>query len=193
MFELFAHRPAHVDLVVRAMHDRALAGGGKLAAAIAEGPCLGYATQALRARPGVPARTARLKIRFGRLDLRPPQESRKGLRPGPVSMAYVDLREETPPDGVEAGGEGSEGSEGARPVHWRLLTTRAVETVAEAPRSECGTAGVGRGPENQPESYDTDTGAPCGPATTRHRRRARRAATGSSRRATARPRPGCRR
>ena len=47
-------------------------------------------------------------------------------------MAYVDLREETPPDGVEAGGEGSEGSEGARPVHWRLLTTRAVETVADA-------------------------------------------------------------
>ena len=41
MFELFAGRPAHVDLVVRALHDRALAKGGKLAAEIARGPCLG--------------------------------------------------------------------------------------------------------------------------------------------------------
>ena len=86
MFELFAHRPAHVELVVRAMHDRALAEGGKLAAAIAEGPCLGHAALALPARPGVPARTARLQVRFGRLDLRPPKESRKAC-PGPVSMA----------------------------------------------------------------------------------------------------------
>ena len=127
IFELFAHRPAHVDLLVRAMHDRALAGGGKLAAAIAEGPCLGHAALELPARPGVPARTARLKVRFGRLDLRPPKENRKTC-PEPVSMAYVDLREETPPDG--GGGDG--GGDGARPVHWRLLTTRAVGTVADA-------------------------------------------------------------
>ena len=42
MFELFAHRPAHVHLLVRAMHDRVLIGGGKLAAEIAAGPHLGY-------------------------------------------------------------------------------------------------------------------------------------------------------
>ena len=96
MFELFADRPAHVDLVVRAMHDRALAGGGKLAAAIARGPRLGHAALELPARPGVAARTARLSIRFGRLELRPPKENRKTC-PEPVSMAYVDLREETPP------------------------------------------------------------------------------------------------
>jgi hypothetical protein len=124
MFELFAHRPAHVGLVVRAMHDRALAGGGKLAAAIAQGPCLGHAALELPARPGAPARTARLSIRFGRLSLRPPKENRKTC-PEPVSMAYVDLREETSPD---RGGDG----EGAKPVHWRLLTTRAVGTVADA-------------------------------------------------------------
>ena len=122
MFELFAHRPAHVDLVVRAMHDRALAGGGKLAAAIARGPRLGHAALELPARPGVAARTARLSIRFGRLELRPPKENRKTC-PEPVSMAYVDLREETPPDDAGAG---------TRPVHWRLLTTRAVETVEDA-------------------------------------------------------------
>ena len=41
--------------------------GGKLAAAIARGPRLGHAALDLPARPGVPARTARLAIRFGRL------------------------------------------------------------------------------------------------------------------------------
>jgi Transposase DDE domain len=129
IFELFAHRPAHVGLVVRAMHDRALAGGGKLAAAIAQEPCLGHAALDLPARPGAPARTARLAIRFGRLDLRPPKENRKtcpGPISGPVSMAWVDLREETPPDAGGAEGDG------ARPVHWRLLTTREVETVKDA-------------------------------------------------------------
>lgn len=118
MFELFAHRPDHVHLLVRAMHDRALAGGGKLAARIAAGPRLGHAALDLPARSGRAARTARLSIRFGRLDLRPPKENRKTC-PAPVSMAYVDLREETPP-------------EGATPVHWRLLTTLGVETVADA-------------------------------------------------------------
>jgi len=126
IFELFAHRPAHVDLVVRALHDRALAGGGKLAAGIARGPCLGHAALDLPARPGTPARSARLQIRFGRLDLRPPKENRKSC-PVPVAMAYVDLREETPPEGG-----GGAGSDGARPVHWRLLTTREVGTVADA-------------------------------------------------------------
>ena len=80
MFELFAHRPAHVDLVVRALHDRALAGGGKLAAAIAAGPCLGHTEIDLSARQGMPARTARLAVRFGRLALRPPRESRGTCR-----------------------------------------------------------------------------------------------------------------
>ena len=41
-------------------------------------------------------------------------------------MAYVDLREETPPEGP--GGD----DDSVRPVHWRLLTTRDVETVDDA-------------------------------------------------------------
>jgi len=125
VFELFARRPAHVDLLVRAMHDRALADGGsrrtgrdRMAARIAAGPCLGHAALDLPARPGVAARTARLSVRFGRLDLAPPPESRRA-RPQPLAMSDVDLREQDPP-------------EGATPVHWRLLSSRPVETVAEA-------------------------------------------------------------
>ena len=118
MAELFAQCPDHVALVVRATHDRALAGGGKLAARVAAGPRLGHAELDLPARAGRAARRAVLSIRFGRVDLRPPRQSHKsGL--ASVSMAYVDLREETPPDGETA-------------VHWRLLTTLAVKTVADA-------------------------------------------------------------
>ena len=125
VFELFARRPAHVDLLVRAMHDRALADGGsrrtgraRMAARIAAGPSLGHTALDLPARPGVAARTARLAIRFGRLDLAPPPESRRAGA-APLAMSYVDLREEDPPAGVT-------------PVHWRLLSSRPVETVAEA-------------------------------------------------------------
>ncbi len=71
MFEFFAHRPAHVHLLVRAMHDRVLMGGGKLALEIASGPRLSYAALDLPARPGRSAREAQLSVRFGRLDLRP--------------------------------------------------------------------------------------------------------------------------
>lgn len=118
MFELFARRPAPVDLVVRMLHDRALADGGRLAAAIAAGPCLGHAGLDLPAGQRTPARTARLAIRFGRVALRPPSE-RRGSCPEPVEMSYVDLREVAPPVGAGA-------------VHWRLLTSRAVATVADA-------------------------------------------------------------
>ena len=93
-------------------------GGGKLAERIANGPRLGHAALDLPARPGRAARRAQLSVRFGRLDLRPARENRKTCRDA-VPMAYVDLREETPP-------------EGEKPLHWRLLTTLQVDTVADA-------------------------------------------------------------
>ena len=95
IFALFADRPAHVDLLVRALHDRALEGGGKMAAAIAAGPGLGFAALDLPARPGVPARTARLSSASpGSTSCRRGKACKAGA--GPVSMAYVDLCEETP-------------------------------------------------------------------------------------------------
>ena len=72
----------------------------------------------LPARPGAPARTARLAIRFGRLALRP-RQGRRGSCPAPVETGYVELREDAPPPG-------------AAPVHWRLPTSREVATVADA-------------------------------------------------------------
>lgn len=118
IFDLFARRPAHVDLIIRAMHDRALTGGGQLAARIAAAPRLGQAALDLPARPGRAARAAALTIRFGHVSLRPPGKGNK-INAVPQQVTYVDLREETPPDGTT-------------PVHWRLLTTRKVETVAGA-------------------------------------------------------------
>jgi hypothetical protein len=141
---LFAQRPAHGDVLVRAMHDRTLADGGKLAAHIARGPRLGRVEHALAAVPGRAARSAALSVRFGRITLRRPTAGRAGgavppphrgrktlLRPraarpetgadslAPIALNYVDLCEETPPPGTP-------------PVHWRLLTTLPVDSVADA-------------------------------------------------------------
>ena len=117
---LFAQRPAHVDILVRATHDRALADGGRLAAHIARGPQLGRVEHALAAVPGRAARTAVLSVRFGQITLRHPPAGRAGgAAPAPIVLSYVDLCEETPPPGTP-------------PVHWRLLTTLPVQTVAQA-------------------------------------------------------------
>ena len=118
IFDLFARRPARVDLIIRAMRDRALIGGGRLAARIASGPRPGQAALDLPARPGRAARAAALTIRFGHVSLRPPGKGNK-INAVPQQVTYADLREKTPPDGTT-------------PVHWRLLTTRKVETVADA-------------------------------------------------------------
>ena len=118
IFDLFAHRPAHVDLLVRAMHDRALTDGGKLAAQISQSPCLGTATLTVPAGPGRPARAATLAIRFGEFSLKPPRD-RRDTCVTPVEMTCVDLLETAPPEGV-------------KPLHWRLLTTRRITSVDAA-------------------------------------------------------------
>jgi len=79
---------------------------------------MGWTALDLPAYPGRSPRTAKLAIRFGRLSLSPPKAIGKTC-PEPVEMRYVDLCEESPPEGVT-------------PVHWRLLTTLPVETAADA-------------------------------------------------------------
>ena len=70
IFDLFAHRPAHVDLLVRATHDRALEEGGRLATRMAETPRMADAFDASRSPPCSKRPTAASKARpLGR---RPP-------------------------------------------------------------------------------------------------------------------------
>jgi hypothetical protein len=104
-------------ILTRAMQDRSIAGGGKLSTAALQ-PA-GEASIDLRARPGRPARTARLVARFGRVELtRPLQTPEQGL-PETVAVSLVEVAEIDAPPGAE-------------PILWRLLTTHDVEDPAMA-------------------------------------------------------------
>ena len=73
----------------------------------------------LSATPGRAARKATLSLRFGEVTiLRPDGKDMKHL-PKTVTLRLVEAVERDPPAGVE-------------PIHWRLLTTHAVDDVAMA-------------------------------------------------------------
>ena len=104
-------------LLTRAMHDRALAEGGRLSTASLE-PA-GEAGIELVARAGRPARRARLAARFGRVTLKRPGNTREAGLPKTVVVSLVEVVEPDPPPG-------------AAPILWRLLTTHEVTDAAMA-------------------------------------------------------------
>jgi hypothetical protein len=100
-----------MDFIIRARHDRRLAGGaGHLQAALAQAPVMGQTTVALRARPGQPARTAIVELRQVRVDLDGPWRL-GGWQPDLLGITAVEVREVHPPAGVP------------EPLHWVLLTS----------------------------------------------------------------------
>jgi hypothetical protein len=104
-------------ILTRAMHDRAVEGGGKLSTTVLT-PA-GEAVVELRARPGRPARAARLVVGYARVNvLRPKNTIEKGM-PKTVALSLVNVAEIDPPDGAE-------------PIFWRLLTTHEVDDEAMA-------------------------------------------------------------
>jgi hypothetical protein len=123
IYNLFAQRPASVHLLCRSAQDRVLMGGGLLSEL-----CAGWMEQD-RTTISVPPRGQRAErqatvaLRFGAVTLRRPkmlaaQGAATGL-PESVALWVVDVQEIDPPAGQE-------------PVHWRLLTTHAVTSVAKA-------------------------------------------------------------
>lgn len=126
IYDLFARRPAEVELVVRAAQDRALAEGTRLFAWLAAAPEAGRMTVALPAAPGRPARQAELSLRFCRATIRRPEGRPAGVSggaglPASVPVNLIEAREIDPPPG-------------ATPALWRLVTTQPVESFAEARR-----------------------------------------------------------
>jgi hypothetical protein len=76
----------------------------------------------LRARDGKPARTAKLKVRFGALQMPPPAQKSpyvKQIDPAPLPMWVVHVQEEDAPRGVE-------------PLQWILYSSLPVETFEDA-------------------------------------------------------------
>lgn len=118
IYHLFAHRPANVDLVVRAAQNRGLEDGGKLFEALAASEAVGTAAIRIAPRgPGDKGREATVELRAARLAIARPKTLRVGEACDSVDMTLVEAREANPP-------------EGATPVLWRLLSS------ADRPASE---------------------------------------------------------
>lgn len=104
-------------LLTRAMHDRALDGGGRLSTAdLTPG---GTAHIELRERSTCAARKATLTMRFGQVRLARPGNTLEPGLPKSLTLTLVEVVEENPPAGAE-------------PVLWRLLTTHTVRDAAMA-------------------------------------------------------------
>jgi hypothetical protein len=122
IYDVFAYCPAGIDVLVRAHHDRGLANGGTLHGCMRGVPALGRERITLPAAPGRAARDAVLTLRARTVRLLRPVRNRMAETrklPPEVALTVVEALETRPPPGME-------------PVHWRLLTTRSVTTLAEA-------------------------------------------------------------
>ena len=111
-----------VDFVVRGCQDRRLAdGAGHLWPMLERAPVLAQNTVEVRARAGLPARTAIVEVRSVRVDLDGP------WRPGgwqePLrGVGVVEVKEVHTPESVK------------EPLHWILLTSLQCDTKAQAQR-----------------------------------------------------------
>lgn len=119
IFQAFVDRPSGADLLIRAAHNRALEDEGHLFETIDALSVAAWSELDIAAKPGRKARTAKIAIRFAKVQLARPRNVPKEGLPAAIAMTVVDVREAAPPSG-EA------------PVHWRLLTTHAVSNAAEA-------------------------------------------------------------
>jgi hypothetical protein len=119
LYPAFARRPGAVELLVRAQTDRRLAGDGHLFSHLDALPAADRFAVDLPAVPGRAARSAKMVLRFGPVDIARPQHSADPDLPKSVALHAIDVREIEPPEGVE-------------PVHWRLLSSAPVETAAAA-------------------------------------------------------------
>jgi len=119
IFEAFALRSEGVELLVRAAHDRALADGQALFTQADAMPAMGRAELELPAKPGRRRRTAQLELRFMPASLAQPKHGLRANLPESVAVNVIDVREIAPPSG-EA------------PIHWRLLTTYAIDNEEQA-------------------------------------------------------------
>jgi Transposase DDE domain len=124
-YELFAQRPANVQLIVRACQNRRIAQEGVdgLLFSFLDGlPEQERFTITVPAAPGRKARTAELAVRFAPVSLRKPVHGADPTLPATVAVSVVDVRETAAP------------ADGSEPIHWRLLTTHAASDLGQARR-----------------------------------------------------------
>jgi hypothetical protein len=128
-FEVFCHlRAQRAGWVIRAeqLRRKVRAPDGRtlpLQQFVSEQAPAGSVLLSLRARPGQPARTARLAVSYGRLELPPPAQQSpyvRSLASGPIASSVVWLREVDAPSAVR------------QPIEWILYSSLPVGDLAEA-------------------------------------------------------------
>ena len=111
-----------VDFIIRGFNDRRLVSQeGHLQAALAQGVVLGQTEVELRARPGQPARTARVELRTVQVDLDGPWRPGGWQEPLP-GVTALEVREVQVPETIR------------QPLHWFLLTSLSCSTQAQGQR-----------------------------------------------------------
>lgn len=100
------------DWLIRSQHNRALPEGGKLWASVTAGEALGGIRFTMPSRQGQKAREVRQRVWAKRTSIADGQG-------GQVEVSCLVAREEGAPEGV-------------KPVEWRLLTNRPIETFEAA-------------------------------------------------------------
>lgn len=119
IYEEFDRIPdERTHLLTRACRDRALIGGGKLFDITDIWPIQHRFELEVRAQPGRPARTAHVAVRFGEVTIKRPGNCSDPAAARQLTLRLVEVRELDP--AVE------------EPIHWRLLTTHSVTTIAQA-------------------------------------------------------------
>lgn len=124
IYEDFALRPAEVEVLFRAHHDRVLVDGTRLFSRPGGWKELGRETISLPAAPGRRARDVVLALRAGTATLKRPKRNtaaETAKLPDSVTVTLVEAREVDP---ARAG----------EPLVWRLLTSHPVASFAAARR-----------------------------------------------------------
>jgi len=119
LYPAFARRPATAELLVRAQTDRGLEPDGHLFAYLDGLPVKDEFVLSLPAIPGRSARDAKMVLRFAAVSLARPRSSADRNLQESVAVHVLDVREINPPAGIE-------------PLHWRLLSSAPIKTVAQA-------------------------------------------------------------
>ena len=116
----FAHRPDRVDLAIRARHDRALEGGGRLFEAFADQPPLIVNEVKVAPRgPGDKGRVAEVALRCRTVRIARPA-SAPPSDPEVLELGLVEAIEQDAPATV------------SQPLLWRIVTTLPVKDADDA-------------------------------------------------------------
>lgn len=119
-YPMLARVPEGDDVVIRARHNRKMPAGGTLFEQADAWPSLGESEIVVPPRgPGGKPRKAQVGLRASRVRLAKPQAKVVTPDPDEIEIGLVEVREIAPPAG-------------AKPVHWRLLTTLPTSTLKEA-------------------------------------------------------------